>query len=177
LEPSRRIRYLDLVKRPGDPWPKRAVTVAVLQGFSLEEGDNLVFQPDPRLRIWYSGLCLLRTSSTAQSVTFPRSGSSWPTPMLHLLYALLATARSSLKPQRELTLQNVALRASESRPLAHPHDHRGSHLATDNVLRNDRFGRPCSDGRERYSPLWPAACRKPPCYRSFSATGSLLFSR
>jgi hypothetical protein len=31
------------------------VTVAVLQGFSLEEGDNLVFQPDPRLRIWYSG--------------------------------------------------------------------------------------------------------------------------
>jgi len=45
--------------------------------------------------------------------------------MLHLLYALLATARSSLKPQRELTLQNVALRASESRPLAHPRDHRG----------------------------------------------------
>jgi len=30
--------------------------------------------------------------------------------MLHLLYALLATARSSLKPQRELALQNLALR-------------------------------------------------------------------
>jgi len=54
-------------------------------------------------------LCLLRTSSTAQSVKFPRSGSSWPTPMLHLLYVLLATARSSLKPQRELALENLAL--------------------------------------------------------------------
>ena len=30
--------------------------------------------------------------------------------MLPLLYALLATARSSLKPQRELALQNLALR-------------------------------------------------------------------
>lgn len=30
--------------------------------------------------------------------------------MLHLLYPLLATARSSLKPQRELALQNLALR-------------------------------------------------------------------
>ena len=31
-------------------------------------------------------------------------------PMLHLLYALLATARSSLKSQRELELENLALR-------------------------------------------------------------------
>ena len=30
--------------------------------------------------------------------------------MLHLLYALLATAGSSLKPQRELALENLALR-------------------------------------------------------------------
>ncbi|MDH3726076.1 MAG: hypothetical protein OER77_00965 [Myxococcales bacterium] len=30
--------------------------------------------------------------------------------MLHLLYVLLATARSSLKPQRELALENPALR-------------------------------------------------------------------
>ena len=30
--------------------------------------------------------------------------------MLHLLYALLATATSSLKPQRELALENLALR-------------------------------------------------------------------
>jgi len=30
--------------------------------------------------------------------------------MLHLLYALLATARSSLKTQRELSLENLALR-------------------------------------------------------------------
>ena len=30
--------------------------------------------------------------------------------MLHLLYVLLATARSSLKPQRELALENLALR-------------------------------------------------------------------
>ncbi len=30
--------------------------------------------------------------------------------MLHLLYALRATARSSLKPQRELALENLALR-------------------------------------------------------------------
>ncbi|MGB5413421.1 MAG: hypothetical protein WBM75_21545 [Polyangiales bacterium] len=29
-------------------------------------------------------------------------------PMLHLLYVLLATARSSLKPQRELALENLA---------------------------------------------------------------------
>ena len=47
-------------------------------------------------------LCLLKTSSTAQSSTFPRFGASSPVPMLHLLYALFATARSSLKPQREL---------------------------------------------------------------------------
>ncbi len=33
-----------------------------------------------------------------------------PYPMLHLLYALVATARSSLKPQRELALENLALR-------------------------------------------------------------------
>ncbi len=30
--------------------------------------------------------------------------------MLHLLYVLLATARASLKPQRELALENLALR-------------------------------------------------------------------
>jgi Flp pilus assembly protein TadD len=30
--------------------------------------------------------------------------------MLQLLYVLLATARSSLKPQRELALENLALR-------------------------------------------------------------------
>jgi hypothetical protein len=30
--------------------------------------------------------------------------------MLHLLYALLATVRSSLKPQREVALENLALR-------------------------------------------------------------------
>ena len=30
--------------------------------------------------------------------------------MLHLLYPLLATARSSLKSQRELALENLALR-------------------------------------------------------------------
>ncbi len=55
-------------------------------------------------------LCLLRTPSTAQSLMFARSGSSWPTPMHHLLYALLATAGSSLKPQRELALQTLASR-------------------------------------------------------------------
>ena len=30
--------------------------------------------------------------------------------MLHLLYVLVATARSSLRPQRELALENLALR-------------------------------------------------------------------
>ncbi len=30
--------------------------------------------------------------------------------MVHLLYALLATTRSSLRPQRELALENLALR-------------------------------------------------------------------
>ena len=33
-------------------------------------------------------------------------------PMLHLLYVLLATARSSLKPQRKLVLENLALPTS-----------------------------------------------------------------
>ena len=55
-------------------------------------------------------LCLLKTPSTAQSLTFPRSGSSSPTPMLPLLYAICATARSSLRPRRELALQNLARR-------------------------------------------------------------------
>ena len=55
-------------------------------------------------------LRLLRTPSSAQSLTFPRSGSSSPTLMRHLLYALLATARASLKSQRELALENLALR-------------------------------------------------------------------
>ena len=53
-------------------------------------------------------LCRLRTPSTAQSLTFPRSGSSSPTAMIDLLYALLATASSSLKSQPELALQNLA---------------------------------------------------------------------
>ncbi|MDH3725982.1 MAG: hypothetical protein OER77_00490 [Myxococcales bacterium] len=52
-------------------------------------------------------LCLLRTPLTAQSVLFARSGSS---PMLHLLYALLATARARLKPQRELALETLISR-------------------------------------------------------------------
>jgi len=43
-------------------------------------------------------------------LTFPRSGTSSPPLMIHLLYALLATARSSMKSQRELALENLALR-------------------------------------------------------------------
>jgi hypothetical protein len=62
------------------------------------------------MRFVQSRLSLLRTPSTAQSLMFARSGSSWPTPMHHLLYALLATAGSSLKPQRELALQTLASR-------------------------------------------------------------------
>ena len=41
---------------------------------------------------------------------FPCSGSSSPPLMIHLVYALLATARSSLRSQRELALENLALR-------------------------------------------------------------------
>ena len=41
-------------------------------------------------------------------MTFPRWGSSSPTLMLHLLYALLATARSSLKAQRETKRPTLA---------------------------------------------------------------------
>jgi hypothetical protein len=55
-------------------------------------------------------LSLLKTPSTAQSLTFPHSGSRQATPMRHLLYALLVTARPSLKPQRELALQTLASR-------------------------------------------------------------------
>ena len=58
----------------------------------------------------YDNLCLLKTSSTSQSLTFPCFEASSPTPMSDLLYALLATARSSLKSQRELALENLALR-------------------------------------------------------------------
>jgi hypothetical protein len=46
-------------------------------------------------------MSLLRTPSTAQSSMFARSGSSWPTPVPRLLCALLASAGSSLKPQRQ----------------------------------------------------------------------------
>ena len=55
-------------------------------------------------------LCLLKTSSTPQSLTFPRFGPSSPPLMIHLLYALLATARPTLKSQRKLALENLALR-------------------------------------------------------------------
>jgi hypothetical protein len=67
--------------------------------------------------------------------------------MLHLLYALLATARSSLKAQRELALDKDApeLRKRESAdggkvialPMVGELHHRRSPLATDKVLRND----------------------------------------
>jgi hypothetical protein len=85
--------------------------------------------------------------------------------MLHLLYALLATARSSLKAQRELALENLALRQQlaivqrkTKRPKLTQADrafwvalsrlwpdwHNAliivkPHLATDNVLRNDKI--------------------------------------
>jgi hypothetical protein len=36
--------------------------------------------------------------------------------MRHLLYALLATARPSLKPQRELALQTLASRQQPNNP-------------------------------------------------------------
>ena len=55
-------------------------------------------------------MCLPITPSTARSLKFPRSGSSSPTLMLHLLYVVFATARSSLKTRRELALENLALR-------------------------------------------------------------------
>jgi hypothetical protein len=40
--------------------------------------------------------------------------------MLRLLYALLATARLSLKPQRELALENLALRQRWGKLVALP---------------------------------------------------------
>ncbi len=43
-------------------------------------------------------------------LTFPRFGTSSPPLMIHLVYALLATARSSLRSRRELALENLALR-------------------------------------------------------------------
>ena len=61
-----------------------------------------------KLRI--SRLCLLKTSSKARLLTFPRFGTSSPPLMIHLVYALLATARSSLRSRRELALENLALR-------------------------------------------------------------------
>lgn|GEM_PF-2842334 len=51
-------------------------------------------------------LCLLKTPSTGQALTFPCSGSSSPHLMIHSVYALLATARSSVRSQRELALEN-----------------------------------------------------------------------
>ena len=55
-------------------------------------------------------LCLLKTSSSGQSLTFPSSGTNSPALIIPLLCALLATARSSLKSRRELALENLALR-------------------------------------------------------------------
>ena len=159
--------------------------------------------------------------------------------MLDLLYVLFATARSSLKPQRELALENLALRqqlaivqrktkrpklskadrafwvalcrlwpdwhnallivkpetvigwhrkgfklcwtwksrkrtgrppidaelrtlirriASEFRPLGHLRDHGGSYLATDKILRNDRFGTKVAP--PSYEKKWPALRRR-----------------
>ena len=48
----------------------------------------------------YIQLCLLRTPSMAQSLMFLRSGSTYPTPMLHLVFALLATASSPRNESR-----------------------------------------------------------------------------
>jgi hypothetical protein len=56
------------------------------------------------------GCAPLKTSWSAQSLTFQCSGSSSPPLMIHLMYALLATARSSLKSRLELALENLALR-------------------------------------------------------------------
>lgn len=55
-------------------------------------------------------MCLLKTSSRARLLTFPRFGTSSPPLMIHLVYALLATARLSLRSRRELALENLALR-------------------------------------------------------------------
>ena len=85
------------------------------------------------------GLCLLRTPSTAQSLMFPPSASSYPTPTLPLLYALLATTRSSPKPQRELALPKVSVpheigRERELRALREAK----AHAALDSRLSNRR---------------------------------------
>ncbi len=77
---------------------------------SISDVGILSWPPWNTSRTGHAGLCLLKTPSTAQSLTFPRSGSSSPTPMLPLLYAICATARSSLRPRRELALQNLARR-------------------------------------------------------------------
>ncbi len=63
-----------------------------------------------RLMLRAIDLCLLKTSSRARLSTFPRFGTSSPPLMIHLVYALLATARSSLRSRRELALENLALR-------------------------------------------------------------------
>jgi len=54
--------------------------------------------------------------------------------MLHLLYALLATSRSSVKPQDEFALENLALRERELRALREAK----AHAALDSRLSNRR---------------------------------------
>ncbi len=55
-------------------------------------------------------MSFLNTPSTAKSLMFPPTGSWSGMPLLQLLNALLTTARSSLKSQHTLALENLALR-------------------------------------------------------------------
>ena len=82
---------------------------AIAQSMSPGEDAAAIAKQIAHAHVMFN-LCLLTTSSPAQSLTFPRLGSSSPTPMIVLLHALLGTARSSLKSQRELALENPALR-------------------------------------------------------------------
>jgi len=61
-------------------------------------------------RILLRSLCLLKTPYDVQSLIISPSESSSRSRMLDLILALLAAARSSFKPQRELALENLALR-------------------------------------------------------------------
>jgi hypothetical protein len=105
----------------------------------LERQIMKAFRDEEPEKFHRASLCLLRTSLTAQSLMFPRSRSSWSTPMLHLLYALLATARSSLKLQRQLALQSLASRQQLTIVLRMT-SHRATHPSVEGWTRSDTRG-------------------------------------
>ena len=95
--------------RKGRLRPRRAV-VSGPRARRQSDGIGGIAEPGEGIGAGRLRLCLLKTPYTAQSLIISRSESSSRSRMLDLIFALLAPARSSFKGQRELALENLALR-------------------------------------------------------------------